>query len=367
MIRKFLQRILRKPVTRLADKFSSAPVKKDVFESLDIVLNGIRKGDKNSGIIVPFDITTGRIIIFSDQHKGTRDAADDFMIAEKNYLAALDYYYNNNYQFVSLGDCEELWENTPDAVMKINKPVLLSEARFLQQDRYYRVFGNHDLEWKYALQQTLYLKPVFGSKLKVYEGVELQIPYNGKTYSIFLAHGHQGDKRSDGNKFSMWFVAAIWTPIQRFLEISVNTISDSFDLVDNHNIMMYDWSATQKQLIFISGHTHKPVFASLDHIDRLNRQLEKAKLDNNPEQIKKIEKELERRQQEYAGKKFVKSMAYPSYFNSGCCCFSDGDVTGIEIEDGFIRLIKWKTGENNLPVRILLEESPLAYIFDQLP
>src|SRR5262249_33902058 len=113
MFRKFLQRILRKPVTRLADKFSSAPVKKDVFESLDIVLHCIRKGDKNSGIIVPVDMTTGRIIIFSDQHKGTRDAADDFMIAEKNCLAALDYYYNNNYQFVSLGDCEELWENTP--------------------------------------------------------------------------------------------------------------------------------------------------------------------------------------------------------------------------------------------------------------
>jgi predicted phosphodiesterase len=40
--------------------------------------------------------------------------------------------------------------------------------------------------------------------------------------------------------------------------------------------MMYEWSATQKNLLFISGHTHKPVFASLDHIDRLTKQLQKA-------------------------------------------------------------------------------------------
>ena len=366
MFRKLLQKLLRKPITRLADRFTSAPVKKDVFESLDIVLGGVRKGDKNSGIIVPFDIHTGRFIILSDQHKGTRDGADDFMPAEKNYLTALDYYFNNNYSFVALGDCEELWENTPDAVMKVNKTVLQSEARFLQAERYYRVFGNHDLEWKYAFQQMFYLKPIFGPAIKVYEGIELQAQYNNKTYSIFLSHGHQGDKRSDGSKFSMWFVAAIWTPIQRFLEISVNTISQSFDLVDNHNIMMYEWSATHKQLIFISGHTHKPVFASLDHVDRLTHQLANAKLTGNNEQIKKIEHELELRKQEYAGKKFVKSMAYPSYFNSGCCCFSDGDVTGIEIEDGFIRLVKWKTDNNN-SMRIVLEESPLAYIFDQLP
>ena len=31
----------------------------------------------------------------------------------------------------------------------------------------------------------------------------------------------------------------------------------------------------------------------------------------------------------------------PFYFNTGCCCFSDGDITGIEIADGFIPLIKW--------------------------
>jgi hypothetical protein len=34
-------------------------------------------------------------------------------------------------------------------------------------------------------------------------------------------------------------------------------------------------------------------------------------------------------------------MERPCYFNTGCCSFSDGDVTGIEIAEGYIRLVKW--------------------------
>jgi predicted phosphodiesterase len=367
MIKQFLQRILRAPVTRLANRISSAPVKKDVFESLDIVLKGVRENDKAFGKVVPYDLQTGRFIIFSDQHKGARDSADDFMVAEKNYLAALDYYYNNDFTFINLGDCEELWENTPDAVMKMNKTVLQAEARFLEKQRYYRIFGNHDLEWKYPFQQMLYLKPLFGDTLAVYEGIELQTQHNNKTYSIFLTHGHQGDQRSDGNPVSMWIVAAIWTPIQRFLDINVNTTSDSFELIDAHNIIMYEWSATQQQLVFISGHTHKPVFASFDHIDLLTHQLQDAQKNADAAAIAKIEAELVVHTKQYQGKKFVKSMAYPSYFNSGCCCFDDGDISGIEIEGGYIRLIKWETPPNGTPVKKVLEASPLQYIFDQLP
>jgi hypothetical protein len=129
--------------------------------------------------------------------------------------------------------------------------------------------------------------------------------------------------------------------------------------------MMYEWSTTQKDLIFISGHTHKPVFASLDHIERLAKQLEWARSVNDIDQVAYAEKELEKRKTEYAGKKIVRTMVMPTYFNSGCCCFNDGDITGIEIADGFIRLIKWETIENESK-RKVLEESPLFYLFDQI-
>jgi len=364
-MKKVLQWLFRKPVAWLAEKVSSSPDKEAVFASLSKLRQDIVKGKGNNGMVLPFDIDTAKFIVFSDQHKGCKDFADDFAPAEANYLKALQYYYDHGFTFINVGDCEELWENTPTAVIEKNRSTLLEEARFLQEDRYYRIFGNHDLEWNYLIQQNQYLKPIFGDKLKVYEGILLHTRYNEQEYALFLTHGHQGDKKSDGNPFSKWVVAAIWTPIQRFLEISINTTSDSFELVDRHNIMMYEWSATQKNLLFISGHTHKPVFASLDHIDRLTKQLQKAIGSGDESLVKSITEDIEKRKLEYAGKKLVKTMAHPSYFNSGCCCFSDGDVTGIEVADGFIRLIKWETTDEG-PLRKVLEESPLYYIFDSL-
>jgi len=363
-MRKLLQRIFRKSITWLANKYSSSPIRKDVFASLSQLFENITL-NKEGGSVIPFEINSGKFIIFSDQHKGGKDMADDFRNAEPNYLAALTHYYSNNFVFINLGDSEELWENTPKTVIEKNRITLLEEAKFLVADRYYRVYGNHDLEWKYTIQQSLYLKPIFGDKLAVCEGLVLQTEYNNKTYSIFLTHGHQGDQKSDGNAFSTWVVAAIWTPLQRFFEISIDTISDSFELVDKHNIMMYEWSATQKNLIFISGHTHKPVFASLDHIEMLAKQLENAQNKNDLNQVTHLQQELEKRKSEYTGKKIVRTMARPSYFNTGCCCFNDGDITGIEIAEGFIRLIKWET-EGKESKRIVLEESPLFYLFDQL-
>lgn len=364
-MRKILQRIFRKPVTWLANKLSSAPRREQVFDSLTLLLQSIREKKTGYTPAIPFDMQNARIIILSDQHKGARDYADDFRHTEKNYLAALRHYYDQGFTFVNLGDCEELWESTPSTVIDHNHAPLLEEARFEAAGRYMRVYGNHDLEWAYAIQQNLYLKPLFGPKLIVHEGLLLTTRYHEQEYAIFLTHGHQGDQRSDGNAFSMWFVAAIWTPIQRFLGISTDTITDSFELVDRHNIMMYEWSATQQNLLFISGHTHKPVFASLDHIDRLNTQLEKALIENDDAAVAAIQQELERRQQEYAGKKLVKTMVKPSYFNTGCCCFSDGDLTGIEIDRGMVRLVKWKAN-GDTGNRIVLEESPLYYLFDNL-
>lgn len=364
-MRRFLQWLLKKPVTWLANKVSSSPKKQAVFSSLDILLNDINSKKSLNSCIIPFEIDKGKFVIVSDQHKGGRDFADDFRLSEKNYLAALDHYYEQKFTLISAGDSEELWENTPPQVIEKNRLVLLEEAKFLVDDRYYRLFGNHDLEWKYDFPRNIYLKPIFGEKLKVVEGVVLKTNHNQKEYSILVTHGHQGDQKSDGNPFSTWVVAAIWTPIQRFLEISINTTSDSFELVDKHNIMMYEWSATQKDLLFISGHTHKPVFASLDHIERLNHQLKLAEQQNNIQLADQIRQELYSRKVEYAGKQFHKTMTKPSYFNTGCCCFADGDITCIEIEDGAIRLVKWQTDQEK-PIRIVLEYAPLSYLFDQI-
>lgn len=364
-MRKILQKLFRKPVAWLALKLSSSPRKKQVFSSLSLLLENIRQGKQGYPPAVPFDLNTGRFIFLSDQHKGAKDFADDFRNTEANYMCALQYYYDNGFTFINLGDCEELWEATPSQVIEKNRLTLLEEAQFLASGRYHRIYGNHDLEWNYAIQQSIYLKPIFGPTLSIKEGLLLTTDYNNETFSVFLAHGHQGDQRSDGNAFSKWFVAAIWTPIQRYLEISVEVISDSFELVDEHNILMYEWSATQNNLLFISGHTHRPVFASLDHMDRLANQLERAKQIGDVELISSLQQQIDQRKQEYQGKKIIKTMAKPTYFNTGCCCYPDGDLTGIEIEDGFIRLVKWRCIDNK-GIKTVLEESPLYYLFERI-
>lgn len=361
-----LQRLFSKPVTRLAERLSSSPKVDRVFSSLNELLNQIEEQKQDRGTILNVDLLTSKIIIFSDQHKGAGDLADDFRLAEKNYQAALDHYFERGFTFINLGDCEELWECKPQIAIEHNRASLLHEVKFLQAGRYFRIFGNHDLEWKYAIQQNAFLKPLFGENLKVFEGLLLKMEHNGKPYSIFLTHGHQGDLKSDGNAFSKWIVAAIWTPIQRYLEITLNSISDSFGLIDRHNIIMSDWSATKQNLIFISGHTHKPVFASLDHIDRLEKEKLYAETAGNKERVKAIGIELQKRMIEYKGKYSEKPSPHPSYFNTGCCCFQDGDITGIELEGGFIRLVKWEGKGGKVNSRKVLEESSLPYLFDKL-
>ena len=45
--------------------------------------------------------------------------------------------------------------------------------------------------------------------------------------------------------------------------------------------------------------------------------------------------------------------AKPCYFNTGCCCYDDGDITGIELVDGEIRLVRWPAAEDEVRPTIL--------------
>ncbi len=319
------------------------------------------------GQIVPFDANSGRFIIMSDQHKGAGDASDDFFTNQKNYEAALEYYYKQNYTYINLGDCEELWENKPEPVLELYKHLLQLEARFLKHNRYYKIFGNHDLLWFDNLAVKKHLEPIFGKKLRILEGLILQTAIHNRPVSFFLAHGHQGDKVSDNNAFSKWFVSRVWVPVQRWLRLNVNTPAKDFHLTDRHNRIMYLWTLRYQDVVLVTGHTHKPVFESLDHIQRLNSQLKDAQSSGNTGEVALLRQEIEKRILEYGGNPAeLSSWVKPTYYNSGCCCFNDADITGIEIADGNIRLVKWSAKKGS-PQRLVAEESPLEKIFSPQP
>ena len=123
---------------------------------------------------------------------------------------------------------------------------------------------------------------------------------------------------------------------------------------------MYEWSAEQKNMLLITGHTHQPVFPSLTHLERLYKQLQLAEKENDKDRLNLLN-EIKKREREFTAVSVDYMNMKPSYFNTGCCCFSDGDITGIEIADGCIRLIKWSLKKGK-PVRELLEERKLERV-----
>jgi UDP-2,3-diacylglucosamine pyrophosphatase LpxH len=364
-MRKFFQWLLLKPVIWGTKKFSSKPEHDRIFKALSRLYRNITRDPGKKGLIIPFELQSGKFIIFSDQHKGARDGADDFAIAEPNYLAALDYYNKNNFTFISLGDSEELWENTLAQVKKYNTATFEAEKKFIERKAFIKIFGNHDLFWQNDPFALLQLKSVYGTDVKIYEGLILPVCIGDQTLNIYCTHGHQGDAQSDGNWFSKFFVARIWGPLQGYLRINPNTPAYNNEEKTLHNDIMYKWSAQFNDILLITGHTHQPVFESLTLLEKLYWQMQMAKRDHNENEIKKLQEEIRKREKEFSSVSVDYLTMKPSYFNSGCCCFSDGDITGLEIENGYIRLIKWKK-ENELSSRAVLDEVLLQEIFKQL-
>jgi hypothetical protein len=220
----------------------------------------------------------------------------------------------------------------------------------------------------------MHLKDMYGEKIKVYEGVVLKsvirnhesgVNTSGSELTIFLTHGHQGDAQSDGNKFSKFFVAWIWAPLQSLLRINPNTPAYNAEKKTLHNSIMYEWSSQQKDTLLVTGHTHQPVFRSLTHLEKLYKDFQLAEKEKNAQQLSALLDEIKLREKEFTAVSVDYMSMKPSYFNSGCCCFSDGDITGIEIADGFIRLIKWSLIDGK-PTRIPLEEILLRELVKQL-
>ena len=331
------------------------------------------------GVTRQVDLASARYIIFSDHHKGARNGADDFRRCEQAYNAALAYYYADGYTLVELGDVEELWEERPRPVLAAYQHSLMLSARFHAANRYLRIYGNHDDAWSFADQVQRHLSDIYGAGLHVYESARLRLMDGDRERGIiWLIHGHQGT--TDSDRFS-WFsrlaVRFIWRPIQRLFNISLNTPAKDWLLRERHNIALYLWAAAQSQLLLIAGHTHRPVFKSKSRAALLVealRAVEQGRADaprteQEQRQLAELYAELEwvRAQDEAVpgieGRAArVVEMEQPCYFNTGCCCFADGDITGIEIAEGELRLVRWPDNTDE-PKPQILERLALARVF----
>jgi predicted phosphodiesterase len=343
---------LLRPILWLIDTFSSAPDRERIFSALTALKEKLEDDPGKKGFVIPFEFNTGKYILFSDQHKGRKNGADDFALAEKNYVSALKYYNEQGFHFICLGDSEELWENTLAQVKKNNPLSFNMEKRFAQRHAFTKIFGNHDLDWEINPLAAVDLKELYGEQIAVLEGIILETSIDNQIVNIFCTHGHQGDLQSDGNLFSKFFVSKIWAPLQAYLRINPNTPAYNATLKTEHNNIMYEWSYQHNNLLLITGHTHQPVFESLTHLERLQRQDALKRHNNEP-----VDRTYE---MPTPSLEFFEKIK-PSYFNTGCCCYDDGDITGIEILDGCIKLIKWEE-KNGKSMRVVLENISLREI-----
>ena len=311
--------------------------------SIDRIHSSLNKLNKKCHHL-DLDINKDKWIIFSDHHRGVGDGADDFAPCKENYLTALDSYLKEDFGLILLGDVEEFWENTLKSVITKYKDVLEVEKSFHIKNQLLKVWGNHDDAWNHLQEVNRYLFPFF-DKIATHEAVNLNVVSGDKNLgNMLLIHGHQGSSASDRFAgISRWFVRVIWRNVQRWFKIPLSTPAKSKILKDKHDIAMHTWAKNLSKQIVICGHTHQPVFMSKNHLDILVRELEGLDHDDltNYARIKVIKDKIAALQKKTTAIGTLVADSKPCYFNTGCCSFADGDITGLEISEGFIKLVKW--------------------------
>ncbi|WP_310557355.1 metallophosphoesterase [Flavobacterium sp.] len=255
---------------------------------------------------ISFD-NRSKFILFSDCHRGDGSFADDFANNRNIYQHAIKHYFENDFTYIELGDGDELWENLFfKDILEANKSVFLQLKKFYDTNRLHMIYGNHDMVHRNPDIVKKHFSEYFDIKggkklplmpdLKFYEGIILE---NAETkQELFLTHGHQADFMNYvGWKINRFFVRVLWKPLQ------IWGIKDPTSPAKNYRELLKverkikKWIADNKNLITIIGHTHRPHFP------------------------KPQDKEL-------------------NFFNDGSCVHPRS-ITGIEITEGKIALIKW--------------------------
>jgi predicted phosphodiesterase len=260
-----------------------------------------------------------KLIVMSDMHRGDGSGADDFAQNSLIYRCALEYYLENGFSYIELGDAEELWENDNFEQIYITHTLVYELlAKFHDPDpektRYIKVWGNHDLYWKdnEAIYQSLF------PGIQIYEAIVLND-------SILMIHGHQADPMCSGPvaAVSQFFVNHFWTEFQHLGVKDPTRAATNPGLCNEVDVRLHRWATENDRGItaVIAGHTHRAVFENLS-LSEMHLQTIRFKTgDVEPLEAKRD----------------------PRYYNTGSCVHPLC-ITGIEITFGngpYLRLIEW--------------------------
>jgi len=320
----------------------------------DYTFAALNAARKDALRIPDYQIQSDRYIVFSDIHKGDRErGSDDFQRNEMIYCYALQYYLDQDYRLILNGDIEDGWEaDYPDIIQAYEGTAFAMERHFARQGdgRYVRIYGNHDLDWADRQQVDRHLVPVMGP-IQAYPALLLGD-------RIFIVHGHQGDLHTDRlAQRSRFLVRYFWRPLQYTFGLMNNRAAENNLIRRRRDKYLYDW-AKANRLLLISGHTHRPMFRSFSKTYQLklirDELMERLKTTTDPYMryllpaaIDRINRVIGASTEELEADKEISRIEadpIPCYFNDGCCVHTDG-ITGIEIDGGEIRLVKWEVSD----------------------
>lgn len=222
-----------------------------------------------------------KYVFFSDCHRGNGTANDNFLKNENAYLAALKYYYKNNFCYIEVGDGDELWENRClKQIREIHEKVFSLLSCFQKENRMYMLYGNHDMV----------KKDIPG----IYEALILhsQTP----PVQLRVTHGHQADfLNSVLWKLTRFLVRYLWSPLESFgfLDPTSAAKNNTRRQQTERRLIHY---AKENNCLILCGHTHRPALENSDS----------------------------------------------SYFNCGSCVHPNG-ITCIKLDGLQAKLIRWHT------------------------
>ncbi len=249
---------------------------------------------------------TDKFILFSDCHRGDNSFADDFSNNRNIFYHAIKHYYNNGFTYCELGDGDELWENRKfQTLLEAHKNVYKILKLFHQENRLVMIWGNHDMVYKdpkYVKKHLdSYFDPKIGTEiplfldLRYHEAVILK--HEDTQQTLFLLHGHQADFMNYvAWKLNRMLVRVLWKPLQIMGIADPTSPAKNYKETIKVERRIKKWITSRNNQFTIIGHTHRPRFPEVGE---------------------------------------------PNLFNDGSCVHPRS-ITGMEIENGAISLIKWE-------------------------
>ncbi|WP_298477489.1 metallophosphoesterase [uncultured Maribacter sp.] len=255
--------------------------------------------------VIPFD-DTSKFILFSDCHRGDNSFADDFANNRNVYYHALRHYFAKGFHYCELGDGDELWENlTFKSLFEAHKDVYKLLRKYHLENRLHMIWGNHDMVYKdpnYVKKHlSSYFEPIDEKDKELFKDIvyneAVVLKHKDTEQEIFLTHGHQADWWN----YTFWrwgrfLVRVLWKPLQVWGIADPTSPAKNYTELIKVEKRIKKWILKNNLKITIVGHTHRPRFPEPGDIP---------------------------------------------FFNDGSCVHPRS-ITGIEIEEGNISLIKWQ-------------------------